>query len=241
MPQSPILPRHLAVIMDGNGRWAERRGLTRSEGHKAGTEAAKALVTRCREIGIKHLTLYTLSKENLGRPQDEVRTLFDLLVRFLNNELASLVERDIRLNILGELGDFPLGVRQVLKHVVGKTAKGSSMMLNLALNYSGRGEILRACRRLLEQGLTPEQVTEERFAQELYTAGQPDPDLVIRTSGELRISNYLLWQSAYAEFYFTEVFWPDFDAAQLDKALTAYAGRQRRFGLTGKQAASTDS
>jgi len=230
------LPRHLAVIMDGNGRWAERRGLSRSEGHRAGTETAKALVTRCRELGIGHLTLYTLSKENLGRPQDEVRTLFDLLVRFLNNELATLIKQDIRLNILGEMDAFPLGVRQVLKHVVGKTASCSSMMLNLALNYSGRGEILRACRRLMEQGVTLKQVTEERFAAELYTVGQPDPDLVIRTSGELRISNYLLWQSAYAEFYFTEVFWPDFDAAQLDKALAAYAGRQRRFGLTGGQA-----
>lgn len=233
---SASLPRHLAVIMDGNGRWAERRGLSRSEGHRAGTETAKALVTRCRELGIGHLTLYTFSRENWGRPKDEIATLFDLLVRFLNNELGSLLEQDIRFNILGELGDFPLGVRQVLKHVLKKTAACRSMTLNLALNYSGREEILRACRRLIEQGVTPKQVTEERFAAELYTAGQPDPDLVIRTSGELRISNYLLWQSAYAEFYFTEVFWPDFDAGELDKALADYAGRQRRFGLTGGQA-----
>jgi len=230
-----LLPRHLAVIMDGNGRWAERRGLTRSEGHKAGTEAAKRLVTRCRELGIGHLTLYTFSKENWGRPQDEVRTLFDLLVRFLNNELASLMEQDIRLNVLGEVEDFPFAVRQVLKHVMNKTRKNGAMTLNLALNYSGRGEILRACKRLIEQGVKPGDVTEERFSQELFTVGQPDPDLVIRTSGEIRISNYLLWQSAYAEYYFTETPWPDFDDAQLDLALEAYTGRQRRFGLTGRQ------
>ncbi|GFK94770.1 Ditrans,polycis-undecaprenyl-diphosphate synthase ((2E,6E)-farnesyl-diphosphate specific) [Fundidesulfovibrio magnetotacticus] len=230
------LPRHLAVIMDGNGRWAKARGLSRSEGHRAGTETAKRLVTRCRELGIAHLTLYTFSKENWKRPQDEVRTLFDLLVRFLGNELASLVEQDIRFNVLGELEDFPFAVRQALSHVLKKTAHCRSMTLNLALNYSGRAEILRACRRLVEQGVKPADITEERFSAELFTAGQPDPDLVVRTSGELRISNYLLWQSAYAEYYFTDVYWPDFDADELDKALAAYAGRQRRFGLTGEQA-----
>jgi undecaprenyl diphosphate synthase len=234
------IPRHLAVIMDGNGRWAQARGLSRSEGHKAGTETAKRLVTRCRELGVRHLTLYTFSKENWGRPQDEIRTLFDLLVRFLNNELKSLLEQDIRLKVLGELEDFPFAVRQVLKHVMGRTERCESMTLNLALNYSGRGEILRACRRLMEQGVKPGEVTEERFSAELFTAGQPDPDLVVRTSGEIRISNYLLWQSAYAEYYFTEVPWPDFDSAQLDLALEAYAKRQRRFGLTGEQAGGGD-
>jgi len=235
------LPRHLAVIMDGNGRWAQARGLGRSEGHKAGTETAKRLVTRCRELGIAHLTLYTFSKENWGRPQDEIRTLFDLLVRFLNNELKSLMDQDIRLRVLGELEDFPFAVRQVLGHVMRKTEKCSSMTLNLALNYSGRGEILRACKRLIEQGVAAKDVTEERFSAELFTVGQPDPDLVVRTSGEVRISNYLLWQSAYAEYYFTDVPWPDFDDAQLDRALETYASRQRRFGLTGAQAESTDA
>ena len=241
MPESsrPI-PRHLAVIMDGNGRWAQARGLSRSEGHKAGTETAKRLVTRCRELGVQHLTLYTFSKENWGRPQDEVRTLFDLLVRFLNNELASLLKQDIRLQVLGELEDFPFAVRQVLGHVMKKTGKCGAMTLNLALNYSGRAEILRACKRLIEQGVRPGDVTEERFSAELFTAGQPDPDLVVRTSGEIRISNYLLWQSAYSEYYFTEVPWPDFDDAQLDRALEAYGARQRRFGLTGEQATEPD-
>ena len=237
MPENTrSIPRHLAVIMDGNGRWAQAQGLSRSEGHKAGTETAKRLVTRCRELGISYLTLYTFSKENWGRPQDEIRTLFDLLVRFLNNELASLLEQDIRLNVLGERDDFPFAVRQVLKHVMGKTAACKAMTLNLALNYSGRAEILRACRNLIREGVAPEAVDEERFARELFTAGQPDPDLVIRTSGEMRISNYLLWQSAYAEYYFTDVAWPDFDSAQLDLALASYSKRQRRFGLTGKQA-----
>lgn len=235
------LPRHLAVIMDGNGRWAQARGLGRSEGHKAGTETAKRLVTRCRELDIAHLTLYTFSKENWGRPQDEIRTLFDLLVRFLNNELKSLMDQDIRLRVLGELEDFPFAVRQVLGHVMRKTEKCKSMTLNLALNYSGRGEILRACKRLIEQGVAAKDVTEERFSAELFTAGQPDPDLVVRTSGEVRISNYLLWQSAYAEYYFTDVPWPDFDDAQMDLALKAYASRQRRFGLTGAQAEGGDA
>jgi undecaprenyl diphosphate synthase len=235
------LPRHLAVIMDGNGRWAQRRGLARSEGHKAGTETAKALVTSCRELGIAHLTLYTFSKENWGRPADEVRFLFDLLVRFLNNELSLLMDQDVKLLVLGEIAEFPFAVRQVLKHVMKKTSRNGSMVLNLALNYSGREEILRACRRLIAQGVRPEEVTEERFSAELYTQGQPDPDLVVRTSGELRISNYLLWQSAYAEYYFTDVPWPDFDRVELQKALDAYAARQRRFGLTGAQAVSEES
>ena len=230
-----LIPRHLAVIMDGNGRWAEARGLSRSEGHKAGTETAKRLVTRCRELGVAYLTLYTFSKENWGRPKAEVRVLFDLLVRFLKNELNSLVEQDIRLNVLGELEDFPFAVRAVLTHVMKKTEKCRSMVLNLALNYSGRAEIVRACKRLIEKGVRPEDVTEERFGEELFTAGQPDPDLVIRTSGEVRVSNYLLWQSAYAEYYFTSTPWPDFDDFQLDLALAAYGARQRRFGLTGAQ------
>ena len=229
------IPRHLAVIMDGNGRWAEARGLSRSAGHKAGTETAKRLVTRCRELGVGHLTLYTFSKENWGRPKEEVRILFDLLVHFLTNELNSLLKQDIRLNVLGELEGFPFAVRKVLAHVMKKTEKCRSMMLNLALNYSGRGEIVRACKRLIAEGVAPEEVTEERFSVELFTAGQPDPDFVIRTSGEVRISNYLLWQSAYAEYYFTQVLWPDFDDAQLELALAAYAARQRRFGLTGAQ------
>ena len=230
-----MLPKHVAVIMDGNGRWAQKRGLPRAEGHRAGTEAARAVVTRCRELGIGHLTLYTFSRENWSRPAEEVRFLFDLLVRFLKKETKLLLDKDIRLKVLGETGDLPFGVRQVVESVVEKTKHCGSMTLNLALNYGGRDEILRACRNLLAQGLAPEALTEEIFAAELYTVDQPDPDLIIRTSGELRLSNYLLFQAAYAEFYFTEVLWPDFTPAELDKALEDFAHRQRRFGKTEAQ------
>ncbi|HBE95116.1 MAG TPA: di-trans,poly-cis-decaprenylcistransferase [Desulfovibrio sp.] len=230
-----MLPKHVAVIMDGNGRWAQKRGLPRAEGHRAGTEAARAVVTRCRELGIGHLTLYTFSRENWSRPAEEVRFLFDLLVRFLKKETKLLLDQDIRLKILGETGDLPFGVRQVVESVAEKTKNCGSMTLNLALNYGGRDEILRACRNLSAKGLPAEAITEEAFAAELYTAGQPDPDLIIRTSGELRLSNYLLFQAAYAEFYFTEVLWPDFTPAELDKALEDFAQRQRRFGKTEAQ------
>ncbi len=221
--------------MDGNGRWAAARRLPRAEGHKAGTEAAKAIVTRCRELGVGHLTLYTFSKENWSRPLAEVRTLFSLLSSFLKREQKSLLEQDIRLNVLGELSGLPLGARQVVAAVMKKTAGCSSMVLNLALNYSGRDEILRACRNLLARGVSPGDLTEEAFAAELYTVGQPDPDLIIRTSGELRLSNYLLFQAAYSEFYFTGVHWPDFSPAELDAAIAEFQNRQRRFGKTGEQ------
>jgi undecaprenyl diphosphate synthase len=229
------LPRHVAVIMDGNGRWAKARGLPRSEGHKAGTEAAKAVVTRCREIGVAHLTLYTFSKENWSRPKDEVRFLFDLLSGFLKRELKNLQEQSIRLRVLGEVADLPFGVRQVVGHVCDKTADNSAMTLNLALNYSSRDEILQACRNLIARNAPPEDVTEEAFQAQLYTAGQPDPDMIIRTSGELRLSNYLLFQAAYSEFFFTDVLWPDFSPDHFEQAVRDYQHRQRRFGKTGEQ------
>jgi len=229
------LPRHVAIIMDGNGRWATMRGLPRSEGHRAGTEAARGIVTRCRELGIGHLTLYTFSKENWGRPADEVKFLFDLLVRFLTRELDTLVKQSIRFKVLGEMDALPLATRKVLGHVIAKTSRCTEMTLNLALNYSGRDEILRACRSLMRQGLAPEDVTEERLSAELYTAGQPDPDLIIRTSGEKRLSGYLLWQSTYSEFAFPDTLWPDFTPDHLDAAIRDYQHRSRRFGLTGDQ------
>ena len=229
------IPTHIAVIMDGNGRWAKQRGLQRSEGHRAGTEAARAVVTRCRELGVRFLTLYTFSKENWSRPQAEIKTLFELLTTFLKREEKSLREQGIRLKVLGEIDDMPLTVRQVLKHVMRQTAECSDMTLNLALNYSGRDEIVRAARALAAKGVAPREITEEAFAAELWTAGQPDPDLVIRTSGELRLSNYLLFQSAYSEFYFTDVYWPDFTPEELEKAIRDLNSRQRRFGKTGDQ------
>jgi len=229
------IPTHIAVIMDGNGRWAKQRGLQRSDGHRAGTEAARAVVTRCRELGVRFLTLYTFSKENWSRPQAEVKTLFELLTTFLKREEKSLREQGIRLKVLGDIDDMPLTVRQVLKHVMRQTAECSDMTLNLALNYSGRDEIVRAARALAARGVAPQDITEEAFAAELWTAGQPDPDLVIRTSGELRLSNYLLFQSAYSEFYFTDIYWPDFTPEELEKAIRDLNSRQRRFGKTGDQ------
>jgi undecaprenyl diphosphate synthase len=229
------IPQHIAVIMDGNGRWATRRGMKRHEGHRVGVESARTLVTHCRKIGVRHLTLYTFSTENWARPEEEKRVLFDLLVRFLKGELSSLLEQDIRLRILGEIERFPLAVREMLKHVLRKTAHCKSMTLNLALNYGGRDEILRAAQTLAGQGLRPEEITPEVFADALYTHGQPDPELIIRTSGEKRISNFLLWQAAYSEFYFTDTLWPDFTPEELDKALEEFSSRQRRFGKTGEQ------
>ncbi len=237
MAATASLPQHVAIIMDGNGRWATARGLPRSEGHRAGTEAARGVVTHCRELGIRHLTLYTFSKENWGRPAEEVRFLFDLLVRFLTRELDTLLTQSIRFQVLGEMAELPLATRKVLGHVIAKTAHCTEMTLNLALNYSGREEILRACRRLIAQGVAPQDVTAERLSGELYTVGQPDPDLIIRTSGEKRLSGYLLWQSAYSEFAFPEVLWPDFTAEHLDAVLADYSHRSRRFGLTGDQVA----
>ena len=230
-----IIPAHIAIIMDGNGRWAKSRGLQRADGHRAGTEAARAIVTRCRELGVRHLTLYTFSRENWSRPKEEVRILFELLTTFLKREEKSLREQDIRLKVLGEIDDMPLGVRQVLRHVIHQTEDCTAMTLNLALNYSGREEIVRAARKLVESGLPAGEITEQAFADQLWTADQPDPDLMIRTSGELRLSNYLLFQCAYAEFYFTDTYWPDFTPAELDRAIAEFNDRQRRFGKTGDQ------
>jgi undecaprenyl diphosphate synthase len=216
--------------MDGNGRWARQRGLPRFEGHRQGATTAQKIVEECRRLGIKHLTLYTFSKENWSRPRQEVSFLFDLLKKFLQGELNRLMEQDIRLNILGEIKDLPFGTRQVIQMVCAKTQNNQSMHLNLALNYSGRAEIVRACKLLLQEGRDPDSITEDTFKDYLYTKNQPDPDLIIRTSGELRLSNYLLYQSAYAELYFTPILWPDFSPEHLHAALEDYAGRKRRFG-----------
>ena len=222
--------------MDGNGRWATQRGISRAEGHEAGVKAAQAIYRRCRQLGIGNLTLYAFSKENWNRPPQEVAFLFSLVAKsFGEAEVAELLALDIRFVLLGDMDHVPQETRQVLETNMARTAHCSSMTLNLAFNYSGREEIVRAARRLVAQGLRPEDIDSDRFAAELYTAGQPDPDLVIRTSGEFRLSNYLLYQSAYAELFFTETLWPDFDANALDAALEDYAGRQRRFGRTGAQ------
>ena len=232
------LPRHLAVIMDGNGRWATRRGLPRTEGHRAGTEAARAVVEECLELGIGHLTLYTFSRENWSRPASEVGFLFDLLVDFITRELPSLEKRGVRLLVLGETSELPFAARKALGHAMARTSANARMTLNLALNYSGREEIARAVRLYAASGAPLDGLTPDRLAAHLYTAGQPDPDLVIRTSGEERLSNFLIFQSAYSELYFTETLWPDFTPAALREALAAYAARTRRFGGLEEGAAS---
>ncbi len=236
---SEELPQHIAIIMDGNGRWAQKRGLVRTEGHRAGARAVRRIVTQCRKIGIKHLTLYTFSQENWKRPQEEVSTLFALLVEFLTQEVPLMVEQSITLHVLGDQAALPLVVRKALHHAIERTAmpaSGSAQMhLHLALNYSGRHEILRAARKLIEEGVRAEDVTEQTFKNRLYTKGLPDPDLVIRTSGEVRISNYLLFQCAYSEFYFCPTLWPDFTEEDLSAALESYAHRNRRYGKTQEQ------
>jgi len=232
------LPRHVAVIMDGNGRWAALRGLPRVEGHRMGVRAVRAVAECAREFGIPYLTLYAFSLENWGRPEPEVRTLMSLLQEFLRSELPELLQHGIRLRVIGETSSLPLAVRQVLSRTMSATAGNTGMTLTLGLSYAGRNEIVRAARALAAEAaagtIRPEAVTEEVFASRLDTAGMPDPDLVIRTSGELRVSNFLLWQSAYAEYVFTDVLWPDFGKSEFLQALEEFSRRHRRYGLTGE-------
>jgi undecaprenyl diphosphate synthase len=234
------LPRHVAVIMDGNGRWAGLRGLPRVEGHRAGVRAVRAVVECARELGIPYLTLYAFSVENWGRPEIEVATLMSLLREFLLEELPELVRHRIRLNVIGEVWKLPATVREVLQRILAATESHAEMTLTLGLSYAGRNEIVRAVRKLAAEiaagKIPPEKITEEEIALRLDTAGMPDPDLVIRTSGELRISNFLLWQAAYAEFVFTDVLWPDYGKAEFLHALEVYSRRHRRFGLTTEKA-----
>ncbi|HEY4707899.1 MAG TPA: isoprenyl transferase [Thermodesulfobacteriota bacterium] len=229
------LPRHIAIIMDGNGRWAKKRLLNRINGHRKGIEAARETVTNCRELGIGCLTLYTFSKENWNRPALEVEMLMRFLEQHLKGEERSLVENNIRFRAIGQIEDLPSGVRDVVSMLEEKTRNNTGMVLQLALSYSGRGEITAAARRIARQvyegKLLPEEITEETVQSNLYTAEVPDPDLLIRTSGEMRISNFLLWQLAYTEIHITDVLWPDFTKEHLYAAIRDYQKRERRFGL----------
>jgi undecaprenyl diphosphate synthase len=233
------LPRHIAIIMDGNGRWAKKQSLNRISGHIKGVDAVREAVTACRELGIKVLTLYALSTENLRRPKDEVTALMGLLKDYLLKELEEMIKNNIRLCAIGRLEDLPLDVQDVLQETIQKTQKCDGMILNLALSYGGRSEILHAVHGIisdLQKGkIRPEEINVQRFSQYLWTWGIPDPDLLIRTSGEFRISNFLLWQIAYTELYITETLWPDFDRKELLKAIADYQSRERRFGLTSEQ------
>jgi undecaprenyl diphosphate synthase len=224
------VPRHVAIIMDGNGRWAGERRLPRVEGHRAGIDAVRDVVETSARLGLEVLTLYAFSVENWKRPASEVGTLMALLKRYLRLELATLVDNDIRFHVIGRADELAPDILRELRAAEERTSANSGMQFNVALNYGGRTEIVDAARRAIGAGIRPERLDEQRFASFLYTAGQPDPDLLIRTSGEMRVSNFLLWQIAYAEIWVTETFWPDFRRRHLLEAIVAYQKRDRRYG-----------
>ncbi len=240
MPTDPVtlpdpLPRHVAVIMDGNGRWAARRRWGRVRGHRAGIEAVRKIVAAAREAGVRYLTLYAFSSENWERPRAEVTALMGMLAKNLAAEVPDLVERGVRLRAIGELDRLPRAAREALAGADAATASCDKLDLILALSYGGRTEIVNAVRAIAREGLAPGEIDEAAIQSRLYAPDVPDPDLVIRTSGEARLSNFLLWQVAYAEFHFTDVLWPDFGREEFFAALADYAGRERRFGRTSRQ------
>ncbi|MDD2463683.1 MAG: isoprenyl transferase [Desulfobulbus sp.] len=233
------IPRHVAIIMDGNGRWAEERHRPRLFGHKAGVDTVREIVEVARSLGIEFLTLYAFSTENWKRPKGEVSGLMGLLKTYLQAELRSMLRNEIRLNCLGLFQGLPEDVRRILQESINQTQACTGMTLNLALNYGGRSELLDAIKRIASKcqdgTLDPAALTDATINQHLFTAGQPDPDLLIRTGGENRLSNFLLWQASYSELYFTDIKWPDFRKDQFIAALNNYFQRQRRFGKTGAQ------
>ena len=224
------LPNHVAIVPDGNGRWAEQRGLSRLEGHHAGADNMRRIVDYLNEYSIKYVTLYGFSTENWSRPEEEVRGLFHILEEFINNYVLEIHEKNIKLRHLGRLEGLPQGLQQAEKRAAELTKNNTGMTLSIALNYGGRTEILDAVRSILAQGIPPEKLDEKLFNSYLYTAGSPEVDLLIRTGDELRLSNFLIWQTAYSEYYFTKVLWPNFDKKEIDQALLSYSQRQRRFG-----------
>lgn len=232
--QPERVPNHIAVIMDGNGRWAQKRGLPRIMGHRQGVATLKKLLRRCRDWGVSALTAYAFSTENWGRPLEEVDFLMTLFERVLRQELAEMMTENVRIQFVGNLTALPFSLQQAIDHAMYQTKDNPGIQFTVATNYGGRQEIVQACRSIatqVQQGkLSPEDIDESVFGLHLYTAGLSDPDLLIRTSGEMRISNFLLWQLAYAELYVTDTLWPDFDQAEFHQALYAYQKRERRFG-----------
>ena len=233
------LPRHIAIIMDGNGRWAQQHAIGRIRGHKKGAQAVRTVVRTCREIGVKYLTLFAFSVENWERPDKEVQALMVLLEEYLTREIEELQQQGIRLTTIGETDRLNASVKKKLFEAMEITSKNDQMVLNLALSYGSKDEIIGAVKKIVTDckagNLNVDQLDKETFGRYLYTAGMPDPDLLIRTSGEYRISNFLLWQLAYTELYFTNVLWPDFTRDDLLKAIAGYQKRERRFGLTSEQ------
>lgn len=225
------IPQHIAIIMDGNGRWATERGKERSFGHQAGVETVRRITSECTRLGVKYLTLYTFSTENWNRPADEISALMGLVLSSLEDEI--FMKNNVRFRVIGDMKRLPGDVQQKLRETEEHTAKNDAMTMVVALSYSSRWEITEAVRQLVAEGA--DEVTEETVSKHLQTSFMPDPDLLIRTGGELRISNYLLWQIAYSELYFCDTYWPDFDEAELHKAIESYQKRQRRFGKTEAQ------
>lgn len=239
IPKNLSVPVHIAIVMDGNGRWAEERNKPRLFGHKAGVKSVRAVVETAREVGVRHLTLYAFSTENWKRPSLEVKGLMGLLDSYLKSEVKTMQKNDIRLQCIGQRDKLPPGVQKTMGKVIDATSDCGTMTLNLALSYGSRNEIVNGvchlAKRCLTDDITPEDIDEEMISESLYTAGQPDPDLFIRTGGEKRLSNFLLWQVSYAELYFTEIKWPDFGRDELLSAIEDFSERQRRFGKTGAQ------
>jgi undecaprenyl diphosphate synthase len=225
-----LLPNHVAIIMDGNGRWARRRGLPRAAGHQAGFNRIRPVIETLLKHDIKYATLYSFSTENWNRPPEEVKVILNLLVDNIDREAAALHEKGVQMRHIGRIHELSSEVRDAIKRACYLTRNNSSMVFSFAFNYGGRTEVLDAVRRLIEEKIPPDQINEDLFNRYLYTEGLPDVDLLIRTSGELRTSNFLIWQAAYAEYYFTKVLWPDFTPGQMERALDAYSRRQRRFG-----------
>lgn len=234
-PTQTRVPYHVAIIMDGNGRWAKARGLPRLAGHRAGTDNLRRILRACVKQGIKILTIYAFSTENWGRPAEEVRGLMTILEQVIERELNELYKEGVQIRHIGRLDGISPRLQKKIEHAVEMTSHNDTLILNVAFNYGGRQEIIDAVRHLIKAGVEPDRVDDALLSQYLYTTGQPDPDLIVRTSGEMRFSNFLIWQSAYAEFYVTETYWPDFDETELQKALEHYARRERRFGLTAEQ------
>jgi undecaprenyl diphosphate synthase len=231
-PDTPLekIPRHVAIIMDGNGRWAISRGLPRLAGHKAGTENLRRIIRASVEFGVKYLTIYAFSTENWGRPPEEVRGLMNILEDVIDRELGELHKEGVQLRHIGRLERLAPTLQEKVLDAVDVTKNNDRLILNIAFNYGGRDEIVRAIQHMMKDGVSPEKVTDEMVSQYMYTAGVPDPDLIIRTSGELRVSNFLIWQAAYSEWYITPTYWPDFDKDEYRRALKAFVQRDRRYG-----------
>ena len=235
IPPNADVPRHIAIIMDGNGRWAKRRLMPRVAGHRKGVEALRGVIRACAERGVSHLTVFAFSSENWRRPQEEVTLLMELFMRALENEVTRLHENNIRFRVIGDLSGFSGRIQNLIRDAETLTQNNTRLTFTVAANYGGRWDVVQAVRRIMASGVAAEAVDETMLAQHLSVADAPEPDLFIRTGGEQRISNFLLWQLAYTELHFTDALWPDFDAQALDAAIASYRNRERRFGRTSDQ------